>query len=129
MGPKVFSGHAVWILRHHFRGALSNDFPASIPSLGAHIDDPVGSFDDVQIMFDDNDRIALVAQAMENFEEEFDVVKVQSGGGFVQNVERAPCIPLGQFKRQFDTLSFAAGKSGCGLAQSDVTQSYIQKSL
>ena len=47
-------------------GAGGDDFAASVaaPELisGAEVDDPVGGLDDVELVFDDDDGVAAVAQ-------------------------------------------------------------------
>ena len=55
---------------------------------GAEVDDPVGSFDHVEIVLDDDDRVALVDEAVEDFEQFGEVVEVEAGGRFVEEVER-----------------------------------------
>ena len=72
------------------------------------VDDPVGGFDDVEIMFDDQERVAGRAQFEEDFEEFCDVVKVQAGSGFIQDVECATSGFAGKFGGKFDALGFAA---------------------
>jgi hypothetical protein len=45
-------------------------------------------------------------------EQHFDVLEVQAGGRFVEDVEGAAGVALGQFERQLDALRFAAGQRG-----------------
>src|SRR5689334_21935097 len=45
-----------------FRRALGDHFAAAVAALRAEIDDPVGRLDDLEIVLDDYDRIALVDQ-------------------------------------------------------------------
>ena len=48
---------------------------------------------------------------------------------FIQNVERAPCIPTGQFFRELNTLRFAPGKRDGTLTQANIPQPHIGQSL
>src|SRR3954451_6329307 len=48
--------------------ALGDDLATARPTLGAHVDDPVRALDDVEVVLDDNDRVALVDQALQDAE-------------------------------------------------------------
>lgn len=71
-----------------------------LPALTAfrsHIYDIVCHFDNVKIMLDNNDRIALIDQLVQHIHQHADILKVQSGGRLIKNIERLACIPLGKF--------------------------------
>ena len=55
---EIFPRITPWIFRDHFRRSRRDDFAAVQPALRSHIDQPVGGFDDVQIVLNDNHRIA-----------------------------------------------------------------------
>ena len=55
--------------------------------------------------------------------------KVQAGGGFVEDVQGAAGIALGQFERELDPLGLAAGESGGRLTELDITQTHIHQGL
>ena len=76
-----------------------NDLPATAAPFGAKIDDPIGGFYDVEIVFDDDDRVTVVAQSVQHFEQLLDVVKVQPGGWLVEDVERLSGVSLRQLPR------------------------------
>ena len=99
------------------------DLTTVVASAGTHFDDPVGSADDVGVVFDDNDGIALVDKFSEHIEQNADVLEVQAGGGLVEYVERAPCIASGKFGSELHALALAARKGVAGLAKLDVTES------
>ena len=48
--------------------------------------------DDVEVMLDDDDGVAPVYQFMEHLHEDAYVLKVQAGGGLVEDIERAACV-------------------------------------
>ena len=54
---------------------------------------------------------------------------MQTGGRFVQDVERLAGITLGKFGSKFHTLTFSARKGSGALSQLDVTQSYTLQCL
>ena len=49
------------------RRAFGDDLAALDAAFGTHVDDPVGGFDDVEIMFDHHHAVALFDQAVEDF--------------------------------------------------------------
>ena len=42
--------------------ALGDNRATAGAAFGAEVDDPVGSFDDIEVVFDDQDRVALIDQ-------------------------------------------------------------------
>src|SRR5690606_16584320 len=53
------AGHGFWC-------TACDDFAATVATLRAKVDDPVRCLDDVEIVFDDHDGIALVAQLVQH---------------------------------------------------------------
>ena len=90
------------------RGAGGDDLAALVAAVGAEVDDPVGGFDDVEIVFDDDDGVALVDEGVEDFEEFADVFEVEAGRGFIEDVEGLPGGAAGEFLGELDALRFAA---------------------
>ena len=72
-----------------FGGADGDDFAAGGAAFGAHVDDPVGGLDDVEIVLDDEQRAAAFDEFAEGGEEFLYVVEVEAGGGLVEDVEGA----------------------------------------
>ena len=72
-----------------FRGAGGDDLAAAGAAFGAHVDDPVGGLDDVEVVLDDEEGAAAVDELAEGGEELGDVVEVEAGGGLVEDVEGA----------------------------------------
>src|SRR5580698_6735908 len=93
-----------------FRGALRDDLPAAIATLGPEIDYIVGSLDHVEVMLDHDNRVATVGEPAEYREQLLDVVEMQTGRGLVQDVERAARGAAREFLGQLDALGFAARK-------------------
>ena len=61
---------------------------AAVPSLGTEVDDVIRAFDDIEVVFDDDDGVARVRQFLQNFDEFFDIVGVESGRRFVEDIYR-----------------------------------------
>ena len=85
--------------RHLLGGAGGDDAPAAVAALGAKIDDPVGGLDHVQVVLDDDDGVARVAQPVQHVEQQLDVVEMQAGGGLIEHIQRAAGVALGELER------------------------------
>ena len=81
--PEIFPGWGVGTTGEGFGGAFGDHLAAVFAALGAHINHPVGGFDDVEIMLNDNHRVAAVHEFAENGEQALDVGGVEAGGGLV----------------------------------------------
>jgi hypothetical protein len=68
---------------------VGHDLAAAVAAFGAEVDDPVGGLDDVEIVLDHHDRVALVDQLVQHFQQLGDIVEMQARRRFVEDVERA----------------------------------------
>src|SRR5580658_10818688 len=89
--------------------AGGDDFAALVAAFGAEVDEPVGGFDDVEIVFNDKKRGAGLEKFAEGGEELGDVVEVEAGGGLVEDVEDALVFGARKMRGEFEALGFAAG--------------------
>ncbi len=86
-----------------------HDRAATAAAFRSEIDDPVRRLDDIEIVLDDHNRVALIAQTMQHAEQLFDIEEVQAGRRLVQNIKRAARRSVfGQFLRQLHALRLAA---------------------
>ena len=67
---------------------------AGIAAFRPEVNDVVGSFDHVQIMFNDQQRSAGIDQSTKRGQQFVDIVKVQTGRGLVEDVEGLRPGPL-----------------------------------
>src|SRR5258708_4828412 len=74
------------------------------------------------MVLDDEDAVAERNESLKDVEEFANVIEVQAGGRFVEDVERAAGLTLGKLAGQLDALRFAAGKCGGRLAELNVTE-------
>ena len=58
------------VRRNVFRRAHAHHHAAARAALGTHVDQPVGGFDDVEVVLDHDNRIAGVAQLVQHLEPE-----------------------------------------------------------
>jgi len=101
---------AVWVIGHLFRGAGGNDLAAAIATFRADVDDVVGGFDHIQIVFDHHHRIALIDQFVQHFQQLAHILEMQARSRLVEDVERAAGGAFAEFFGQFDPLRLAARK-------------------
>ena len=109
--------------------AFTHDAAAVLAAFRAEVDDPIGVADDVEIVLDDDDRIAQICQPVKDFEQLAHVIEMKAGGRLVQKVECAAGLALGEFASQLHALSFAAGKRGGALAEMHIAEAHIDKGL
>src|SRR5437867_2569499 len=72
-----------------FGRALGDDAAAAFAAFGAEVDNPVGLFDDVEVVLDDEDGVTEIDEALQDREKFSNIVEMQAGGGLVEDVERA----------------------------------------
>src|ERR1043165_827898 len=85
-GLEVLAGVGGLVGREVVGRAGADDHAAAFATFRAEVDQPVGGLDDVEVVLNYDDRVALVAQAMQDIEELRDVVEVQPGRRLVENV-------------------------------------------
>lgn len=83
---------------------------ATVAAVRTEVDDVVGNFDDVEIVLDDEDGVALLDEAVENGDEFCNVVGVKSGGGFVKDIDGFAGGTTREFGCEFDALRLAAAE-------------------
>ena len=75
-----------------FWRARRDDHTAAIAAFRPHVDDPIGGLDHVKIVFDDNNRVAVITQSVEHFQQQINVGEMQASGRFVEDIERVAGI-------------------------------------
>lgn len=112
-----------------FRWAGGDDLAALGAAFGPEVDEPVGVADDFEVVLDNEQAGALLDELFEGVEEASDVVEVEAGGGFVEQVEGAFVGGLGEMGGEFDALGFAAGEGGGRLAEAEVAEADVGHGL
>lgn len=119
---EVFAGGGVGVLGEVFRGAGGDDLTAVLTAFGAHVDNPIGGFDDVEVMLDDDHGVAAVDEFTKDFEQTADIVGVEAGGRLVEDIEGLAGTAASELSGELDALGFAAGEGGGRLAELDVAE-------
>jgi hypothetical protein len=71
-----------------FGWTRGDEFSAFRSCFWAEIEDPVGIFDNIEMVLDDKKGGALVDEAMEQSNKEGDIIEVKAGGGFIEDEKR-----------------------------------------
>ena len=92
--PQMNAG-VIAVDRGDLFGRAGGDNLAAVgASFGAEIDNPIGRFHHVQIVFDDDHRIAPVDELIQHQQQLSHVVEMQPGGRLIEQIERsARCRP------------------------------------
>ena len=56
--------------------AFGDDVATRLTSLRAHIDDPVGSLDDLKVVLDDDHRVSLIDEGLQSIQQGTNIVEV-----------------------------------------------------
>ena len=80
-------------------------------------------------MLDDDDGIASLCQPLEHVQQHGDVLRMQSGGRLVKDVQRTPGLLTRELGGQFHSLVLASAERQRGLSQTYVAQPHVLKSL
>ena len=83
--------------RNSLGSARRYDSSAILAAARPHVDNIVGTLDDIEIMFDDNDRIAAVDKSVQNSHECGNVVEMKACCRLIENEESATGIAFGKF--------------------------------
>ena len=78
-------------------------------SFRAHIYEPIGATQYIEVVFNCNYAMSIVEQCLERVDQFFHVVKMQTRGGLIEYEERVLCVrAFGKKRCQFDALRFTA---------------------
>ena len=75
---------ALWTGSDLFRGALRDNSAALISCVGAEVNNPIGGFDYIKVVFDHDYRMTGIDKTLEYFEQDAYIVEVQACGRFVK---------------------------------------------
>ena len=88
---------------------------------GAEVDEVVGGLHDGLFVLDDDEGVALVAEAVHDADEALDVAGVEADGGLVENEEGAGERGA-EAGGEVDALDLAAGEGAGGAVEREVAE-------
>ena len=71
----MVAGKTIFVCRYVLRCALGNDFATAFTAFGSKVDDPIGGFDHIQVVFNHDYRVSVVAQPVQDLQQQVDVVE------------------------------------------------------
>ena len=88
-----------------------HELASTCTSAGTELDHPITAAHDLHIVFDEDDRIARIAQSLDVGEEVISVLRVQTGGEFVEDIDHAVKAAV-QMGCQAQSLQLTGGEGG-----------------
>jgi hypothetical protein len=96
--------------RDLFGSAGGDEFPSPVAAFRAEVDDVIRLENHVQIVLDQDHRVAPVDEELNHFHQLVNIGEMESGCRLIENVEGLPCSLLAQLEGELDALRFAAGE-------------------
>src|SRR5690606_8055705 len=87
--------------------ALRDHAATAAAALRSEVDHPVSALDDVEVVLDHDDGVALLDERLEHPQELADVLEVQPRRGLVEDVDRATRGSPLQLRGELDALRLA----------------------
>ena len=103
--------------------AISRDDPSALIARSRpNVDGPIARRRDAHVGLDDNNRVPGLHETVQLRHQLRHVRRMQTRGGFVEDVKRFAPLRALQFSGELDALSLAAGKLPGRLSQPDISQ-------
>src|SRR5215831_9587751 len=80
------SGIGLFVFRHLLGSSLRQNSPTIFSAFRPQINDPIGIANDVEIVFDDDDRVPQIGEPVQHVEQLFHIVEMQPCGRLVEQV-------------------------------------------
>ena len=91
---QVFCSVALFVFGDIGRSTFGNHPATLFSTLGTEVDNVVGNLDDIEVVLDDDNRIALVYQLVKYFDKAADILEMEARSRLVENIERASRFAL-----------------------------------
>ena len=104
----MFAGPAALASGNVFWRARGDEFTTAITTFRTKVQHPVGGLHHIQIVLNDDNRVAGVDERVQDFQQLAYVLEMQARRRFVEDVERLARCPFGQFLGEFHALSLTA---------------------
>src|SRR5438270_13634448 len=115
------------IARDLLRVTGGDHLAAHVAALGSQVDQPVGGFDDIEVVLDNQQRRSRLKQFAKGGQQLSDVVKMQPGCWLIEDVENALIFSPREVGSELEPLRFSTGKCCGRLSQAQVAEAdFIQ---
>src|SRR6516225_11523858 len=104
--PQIPSRMTGFDCSNSLRCSLCDDLTAEVSAFRTEINNPIRALDDLQVVFDHNQRISLVPKLEQNLQQLVNIGEMQTSSWLVQNVNCPAGRFLGQFRCQLYPLGF-----------------------
>src|SRR5699024_8734243 len=128
-GLKVLPCMAFVHFGNLFGRAGTNNLSAGKAAFRTNVNNMVSAFNDIQVVFDDDDRMAAVDQLFERIQQLSYILEMQSGSGLIEEIERMIAGRLAQEFGQLYPLCLSSGKGRGTLAQLQIAEAHIFERL
>ena len=119
---KEFSCQTLFVGCNLFRSAYGYHLATSVATIGSHIDDMVGTLDDIHVVLDDKNGVTTLNECVEGMEQSFDIVEVQTGGGLIEDEEGGLLLFLPNKVGELHALVLTTRECGRALTELDISQ-------
>ena len=104
------AGNALGAFCNVFGRSCAYDVTTVIAPVGTEVDDVVGTFHDVKIVFDNQDGVTATDECVEGRQETADVMKMETRSWFVEDEEGRGLSFLSYEIGEFHALVFTSGE-------------------
>src|SRR5439155_15415541 len=121
-GPQIASRVRRLHLPDLFRRPCRHEHPAGVAALRPEVDDEVGGLDHVEIVLDDEQRVARLEKLLERGQQLRDVVEMQTRRRLIEEVEEAFAAVRREVRRDLDPLRLATRQRRRRLAETQIPE-------
>ena len=126
---EIATGMGAFMRGHFLGGSGDDELSSPVTGFGSDVDHPVGGLDDIKIMFDDDDAVALGNEPLERFQQDGDIVHMKSGGRLVKDEKRPSGFVSRQTRRKFEPLGLPAAQDIQRLTEFQIIETNIGEKL
>ena len=84
---EIFCCDSASVFCHFLRRSEKDDLTTGSTTVRSHINEPVCLLHHIQIVLDDNNGVATIYQAVQQFHDLLNIGSVETGGGLVQYID------------------------------------------
>ena len=97
------------IFRNSLNPSLGNNLPTVRASALSHLDHPIGMLQNLRIMIDEDDRVAVRLQIIHDTGQPLEIIRMKANGRLIENIENT-CRAVADRPGKLHTLPLTGGK-------------------